>query len=61
MKVNLDQLRVEIQQLNRSKKMYKVLKEELLKLGYWKLLRRGDPVKAHYVGRYGNKEKEDLF
>ncbi|GAH54048.1 unnamed protein product, partial [marine sediment metagenome] len=47
-KIDLEQLRVEIRELNRTKKLYKVLKEELSKLGYWKLRGRGDPVKAYH-------------
>ncbi len=46
-KIDLEQLRIEIQELNRSKALYKVLKEELSRMGYWKQLPRGDPVKAY--------------
>ena len=46
-KIDLDQLRLEIRELNRTKVLYRVLKEELTKLGYWKLRARGDPVKAY--------------
>jgi len=45
-KIDLDQLRREIRQMNRRQALYKVLKEELGRLGYWKLRARGDPVKA---------------
>jgi hypothetical protein len=46
-KINLEQLRIEIRLLNRHKKLYRVLKEELGKLGYWKLRGRGNPIKAY--------------
>ena len=47
-KLNLEQLKKEIRGLNRSKILYKVLKEELSQLGYWKNKKRGDPVKAYH-------------
>ena len=46
-KIDLEQLRKEIRELNRSKILYKVLKDELSKRGYWKNQKRGDPVKAY--------------
>ena len=46
-KIDLGQLRLEIRELNRSKALYKVLKDELSKRGYWKNQKRGDPVKAY--------------
>ena len=46
-KIDLVQLRLEIRTLNRTKVLYRVLKEELSKKGYWKLKARGDPVKAY--------------
>ena len=47
-KVDLEQLRREIRQLNRHQALYKVLKDELGQLGHWKLKARGDPVKAFH-------------
>ena len=35
-KIDLEQLKIEIQSLNRHKQLYKVLKEELSKRGWWK-------------------------
>ena len=46
-KIDLEQLGKEIRELNRSKLLYRVLKEELSRLGYWKNQKRGDPVKAY--------------
>ena len=42
-KIDLEQLTVEIRELNPRKSLYKVLKEELGKLGHWKNLKRGKP------------------
>jgi hypothetical protein len=45
-KIDLAQLRKEIRELNRSKALYRVLKEELTIIGHWKNNPRGDPKKA---------------
>jgi predicted ArsR family transcriptional regulator len=42
-KINLNQLRIEIQYMTVRRQLYKVLKEELTKLGYWKKRKRGKP------------------
>ena len=44
--INLEQLRKEIRGLNRTKILYRVLKEELSKIGHWKNKARGDPAKG---------------
>jgi len=44
--VNIDELRDEIRGLSRRKRLYKVLKEELSSLGYWKNKTRGNPSKG---------------
>ena len=54
-RIDLEQLRIEIRMLNRHKKLYYILRDELGKLGYWKLRGRGDPVKA-YRSRGKNAE-----
>ncbi len=46
-KVDLDQLRREIRAIRRWHPLYKVLKEELSKLGYWRNKQRGDPAKGY--------------
>ena len=46
-KIDINQLRAEIRELNRSKLLYRVLKEELGRIGHWKQRGRGDPVKAY--------------
>lgn len=45
-KIDFEQLRVEIRDLNNRKQLYRVLKEELTKIDHWKQQRRGDPAKA---------------
>ena len=45
--IDLEELRLEIRGLKRHQKLYKVLKEELSKLGYWKLKSRGNPQKGY--------------
>jgi len=45
-KLDFGQLRKEIRLLNNRKELYRLLKEELGKLGYWKQKARGDPIKA---------------
>jgi len=47
MKVDLNELRVQIRAMKRWHPLFGVLKQELSKLGYWKNRARGDPVKAH--------------
>ena len=46
-KIDIEQLRQEIRKLNRHQLLYRVLKEELTRIGHWKLKGRGDPVKAY--------------
>jgi hypothetical protein len=41
LKVNLDQLRQEIRTMTKDTKLYRVLRDELTKLGYWKKRPRG--------------------
>lgn len=57
-KINLEQLRKEIRNLHRWQPLYKLLKEELIKLGYWKLQKRGDPQKAYKFG-WGKHERKN--
>ena len=56
-KINLSQLKVEIQHLKRWQALYKALKEELTKVDHWKNAGRGDPIKAHSM--IGKKNKCD--
>ena len=49
--LDLEQLKKEIEVMKRHQPLYRVLKEELTKLGYWKLKARGNPRKAYQVSR----------
>lgn len=49
-KVNLAQLKEEIKQLKRWHPLYKLLKDELSALGYWREKPRGNPAKAYKRG-----------
>ena len=51
-KINLEQLRLEIRNLKRTQKLYKVLDEELSKIGHWKQLKRGKPTPRKFVKEY---------
>jgi len=46
-RINIEQLTKEIRRLHRSQLLYRVLKEELSALGYWKNKPRGDPAKGY--------------
>lgn len=49
-KINLEQLRIEIRNIQRWQPLYKLLKKELGMKGYWKLKPRGNPQKAYKHG-----------
>ena len=55
-RIDLGQLKTEIQGLNRHKQLYRVLKEELTKRGWWKNKPRGNPKKAYQIS-WGNKKE----
>jgi len=46
-KIDLEQLAKEIRGLDRRQELYRVLKEELTKQGYWKQRARGNPAKGY--------------
>lgn len=50
-KLDFNQLRMEIRQLNNRKELYRVLKEELTKIDHWKQQGRGNPIKANRMIR----------
>jgi hypothetical protein len=54
-KIDLAQLALEIQHLERHQKLYQVLKRELTKLGFWRNKPRGDPAKGYRMK--GSKTK----
>ena len=49
-KINIEQLREELQRLKPTQLLYKLLKEELTKVGHWKNLKRGKPRRFKKVG-----------
>ncbi len=55
-KVDLVQLAKEIRQLNRHQKLYRVLRDELSKIGHWKQRVRGNPMKAYLSRGKGKHE-----
>jgi len=44
--IDTERLALEIQGMKRSSKLFRVLKTELSKLGYWRNRPRGDPSKG---------------
>lgn len=56
-KIDLPQLVIEIQQLERHQKLYRVLKRELSKLGFWRNKPRGNPAKGYRMK--GSKAKHE--
>ena len=50
-KIDLDQLRLEIQSMKRHQPIYRILRDELKKLGFWKFRKRGNPSKGYRMMR----------
>lgn len=50
-KVDLEQLAREIRVMNIRNKLYRLLKLELSRRGWWKQKRRGDPKKGYRISR----------
>jgi len=46
-KIDYEQLKKEIRNLNRHKKLYRFLRDELSRIGHWKMQPRGNPIKAY--------------
>ena len=57
-KINLNQLRLEIRTLKRHQVLYRVLRDELKKLGHWRYKQRGDPAKGFRMK--GHKSNKDV-
>jgi len=49
--IDLEELSVSIKNMTRRQEIYRILKRELSKRGYWKSLPRGNPVKGFKQGR----------
>jgi len=43
-KIDLEQLRIEIRKLHRSQSLYRLLRDELSTLGFWRFRKRGNPA-----------------
>jgi hypothetical protein len=56
-RVDYPDLQKRIRRMKRWHKLYKFLKDELTRLGYWKLKSRGNPSKGFQTGLGKNKEK----
>jgi hypothetical protein len=56
-KIDLEQLTLEIRQLTRHQALYRLLRDELGKRGWWKMRARGNPKKANA----SRKTKKDLI
>ena len=48
-KIDLEQLKKEIRELNRTKLLYRVLRDELSRIGHWKQRPRGNPIKGYHM------------
>ena len=46
-KIDLNQLRTELRNLERHQSLYRVIRDELKKLGHWRYIERGDPAKGY--------------
>jgi len=57
--IDFEELRIKIRQMNRTQVLYKVLKEELSKLGYWRNKSRGNPQKGYASMREAHKNDSD--
>jgi hypothetical protein len=54
-KIDYEELRSAIRRMKRWHKLYKFLKDELTRLGYWKLKARGNPQKGFSTGLGKNR------
>jgi hypothetical protein len=50
-KINLEQLRIEIKELKRHQPLYRLLRDELSLLGFWRFRPRGDASKGYKAMR----------
>jgi len=50
-KIDLEQLREEIRELKRHQPLYRLLRDELMKLGFWKFRPRGNPKLGYKISK----------
>ncbi len=55
-RIDLEQLAKEIKTMNRTHALYRVLRDELKKLGFWRYHQRGDPSKGYKVMKERRRE-----
>jgi hypothetical protein len=55
--LNLDELKREIQDMNSRRKIYKILRAELRKAGYWRNKPRGNPKKGLEIAKKNKEAK----
>lgn len=58
--IDLNELRQELQSLNPRKKLFRVLKEELSALGYWRNKPRGNPKKGYQIYIERKEQKDSM-
>jgi len=58
--LDLEILRQKIRKMTRQQKLYKILKEELSKKGYWKKLPRGDAKKAGLASKEKRRKNGNI-
>ena len=58
-KMDLEQLRIEIRKLHRSHALYRLLRDELSTLGFWRFHKRGDSALGYkrMKERMGQKDE----
>lgn len=56
-KIDYDQLRLAIRNMKRWQIIYKLLKEELTSLGYWRMQARGNPKDGYNKGMGKHKRR----
>ena len=56
-KIDLNQLREEIKVMTRNQPLYRLLKEELSKLGFWRNRPRGNPALGYKIQQESLKRK----
>ena len=55
-KIDHEQLRKEIQTMSVRSRLFKLLREELGKLGHWKQKPRGNPKAGYNKAKFGGKD-----
>jgi hypothetical protein len=60
-RIDIDQLRIEIREMNRWNVLYKALKEELSALSYWRARPRGNPSAGGKKAMENKKKKQVML